>query len=147
MDVYSNLTMFYQIDPHIGGKASGWVTVTARNACMCGCRQVLYYSKVNITSLEMFLKPWMSIRNMSLLQHHQFLPSRSPFQREKNEELCLCIDQKHMIYDSILVIYHSNVNDISYARFMKPRMGIIDGFLLQPQYFLPSKSPFWRKIE
>ena len=30
---------------------------------------------------------------------------------------------------------------------MKPGMGTIDEFLLQPHHFLPSQSPFWSKID
>ena len=33
---------------------------------------------------------------------------------------------------------------ISLSMFIKPGMGIIDGFLLQPHAFLSKQSPFWR---
>ena len=55
--------------------------------------------------------------------------------------------QNTCVYGCRLVLYQFKFNISSLSRFMKPRMGIIDGFLLQPRNFLSKKSPFWRKID
>ena len=48
MEFYSNLIIFYQTSPHFGEKLTSFVAVLARNTGLCGCRPVIYYSKVNI---------------------------------------------------------------------------------------------------
>ena len=84
MNFYSNITNFYQANPHVGQKLTNYLAVMAIIPCM---------------------------------------------------------------YDSRLLLYNSKVYNNSYVRFMKAGMGIIHNFILQPHHFLPSKSPFWRKIE
>ena len=54
--------------------------------------------------------------------------------------------QNTWLYSCRLVLYQSKFNISLIWRFLKPGMGIIDGFLLQPRRFLWNKSPFWRKI-
>ena len=78
MDFYSNLIIFYQTGPHFGGKLTSFVAVLAQNPIACGRRLVLYYSKVNISVLESFMKTGMGIMDKLLLQIQHFLPSQSP---------------------------------------------------------------------
>ena len=40
------------------------------------------------------------------------------------------------------VLYYFKVNISLLERFMKPGMGIVDGFLLQPHHFILTQSPF-----
>ena len=127
-------------------KPSSCGAVLVQKTCMCGCRLVLYYSKVNIHSLERIMKPRMGIIDGCLLQHHQLLPSQSSFRKLFSNFVAVLTQNTH-VEDFRLLLYHSKVNNNSYESFMKPEMGFIDGFLLQSHHFLPSKSPFWREIE
>ena len=47
MYFYSDLTIFYQTSPYLGEYLTSFVGVLAQNTLMCGCRPVIYYSKVN----------------------------------------------------------------------------------------------------
>ena len=114
---------------------------------MCGCTLGLYYSKINISSLKRFTKPQMQIKNVSLLKPHQFLLSLSPFQRKKVSNCVAILTQNTHVYDCGLVLYPFQFNISSYARFVKPVMGIIDEFILELHHFLSSKSQMLRKIE
>ena len=71
---------------------------------------------------------------------------RIPILKEKQVVMWV-LTKDTLVYECRLVVYHSKVNARSYSRFMKPGIGIVDGFLLPPCHFLPSKSPFWRKVE
>ena len=95
MYFYSNLIIFYQTGPHFGGKLTSCVAILAKNTCVCGCRPVLYYCKVNIIILERFMKPEMGIIDNFLLQPRHFLPSQSQFWR-KIDKFCGCSGPKHM---------------------------------------------------
>ena len=57
MDLYSNLAIFYQNSPHFGGKLTSFAADLAQITCVCGCRPVFHYSKVNIRLLGGFKKP------------------------------------------------------------------------------------------
>ena len=48
------------------------VAVLAKNSCVCGCQQGLYYSKVNIYSFERFIRTGIVIVDTFLLQPHHF---------------------------------------------------------------------------
>ena len=105
---------------------------------------VLYYSKVNINSLESFMKSLMGIRNAFLLHPFHFLPSKSPFSR-KASLFVVFLTQNTYVYVCRQVWYNYTVTISSYASFMNPWMAITDNFLLQPHYFVRSKSKFCMK--
>ena len=44
-------SFFYQTGPHFDQKLTTFVTILAKNICLCGCRTVLYYFKINISLL------------------------------------------------------------------------------------------------
>ena len=125
MDFYSNLTIFSQTSPHFGGKLTSFVTVLAQNTHVRGCRPVLYYLKVNISSLGRFLKPVMGIMDKCLLQPRHFLSSQSPFWR-KTTSCVAVLAQNTCVYGCRLVLCHLTFNISSLYRFTKPRMGTID---------------------
>ena len=55
--------------------------------------------------------------------------------------------QNTCMYGCRLVLPKLKFNISSISRFMKPRMGIIDGFLLQHHQFLTNKFLLWRKVD
>ena len=50
--------------------------------------------------------------------------------------------QNTCVDDCRLTLYQFKINIHLLSRFMKPRVGIMDDFLLQPHHFLSNKSPF-----
>ena len=50
--------------------------------------------------------------------------------------------QNTYVYDCRLILYQFEFNISLLSRFMKPRVGIMDEFLLQPHHFLSKKSAF-----
>ena len=68
---------------------------------------------------------------------------------EENRQIVLLFWPKINVckYGCRLVLYHLNLNISLVSRFVKPGMGIIDGFLLQPYHFLSSQSPLLREID
>ena len=69
----ANLTVFYQANPHFGGKPTSFVAVLTQDTCVCGFRPVLCQFNFNISSLPRFLKHGREIVNEFLLQPHHFL--------------------------------------------------------------------------
>ena len=146
MDFYSNLIIFYQTGPHFGGKLISFVAILAKNTCVCGCRPVLYYFKVNISLLEMFMKPGMGIIDNFLLQPRHFVPSQTQYWRNI-DKFCSCSGPKHMF---ILLQTDTMPFKLQYQFIVKVCEawgGIIDEFVLPPHHFLSKPSPFLRKID
>ena len=61
MDFYSNLTNFYQTNPNFRGKLRNCVGDMTIIPCVYSYRLLLCYSKVNISSYVIFMKPVMGI--------------------------------------------------------------------------------------
>ena len=136
MDFYSNLIIFYQSGPIcFGGKLTSFVAILTKNTCVCGCRPVLYYFKVNVSLLERFMKPGMGIIDNFLLQPRHFYQANPNF-GGKSTSFVAALAQNTCVHGCRLVLYHLNFNISLLSRFTKPGMGIIDGFLLQPHHFL-----------
>ena len=147
MNLYSKLTNFYQNCPHIWGKLTSFVTVLAKNTCLCGDRPALHWSKVSISILERFMKPGMGIIHEFLVQPHYFHIKPGPRFGWKMTSFVAILAKNTYVCGYRPVLYYFNVNIGLLERFMKPGMGIIDKFLLQPCHFLPSQSQFWREID
>ena len=61
---------FLLASPHFEGTLSSCWSVLAKKTCVVGCRTVLYYFKVNISSLKGFMKTGIGIIDGFLLQPH-----------------------------------------------------------------------------
>ena len=94
MDFLTNLAIFYQTSPHFGGKLTSCVAVLAQNTSVGDFRPMLYYFKLNISLLEMFMKPREEIMDKCVLQPHNSLLSQPPFWR-KTDKLCHCSSPKY----------------------------------------------------
>ena len=112
--------------------------------CVYDFRLLLYHAEANYIS---YVRPGMGIIDRFLSQPCQFLLSKSPFSRKikclwgyvlLKRYVCMC--------GSRLTLYYSKVNISSLKWFMKPVMGIIDLYLLQPYYFLPASPHFEGKL-
>ena len=95
MDFYSNLNIFYQTSPNFEGKLTSFVPILAKNTCVCGCKPVIDYSKLNTSLLERFMKPGIETIDTFLLQPHHFLPNKYP-SWGKPAKFCCCFGPKHM---------------------------------------------------
>ena len=126
---------------------TSFVTVLVQITCLCGYRRVLYYFKVNISVLERFMKSGIGIMDTFPIQPHHFLQSQSSFWISTWTSFVAILAQNTCVYGCRLVLYQFKFTIISLSRFMKPGMGIIDGFLLYPHHFLSNRSPFWWKID
>ena len=62
---------------------------------VCGYRPVLYYSKVTICVLEVFMKPGIGTIDKFILPIHHLLQSKSIFLRKTDNFSC-CSGPKHM---------------------------------------------------
>ena len=145
MDFYCNLTIFYETSPHFEGKWTRFVAVLAQDTCVYGYRTILYYSKVNLGWLGRFMRPQMGIMDNFPVQPHHFLQSQPSFWWQM--DYCVAVMAQNIcVYGWRLVLHQFKFNTSSLSRFMKPGIGIINGFLLQPHHFLWNKSPFWRKM-
>ena len=112
---------------------------------MCGYRPVLCYSKVNISESERFVKPGMGI--MVIFQSNLTIFCKaSPHFGQKWTSFVAILAQNTCLCGCRLILYQFKFNISLLSRFMKPTIGIIDEFLLQPHHFLSNKSPFRRKM-
>ena len=146
MDLHSNLSIFYQTSPHFGGNLTSFVAILAQNTCVLDCRPVLCYFKVNVSLLERFMKPGTGIIDGCLLQHHSFI-SNSPIFGGKLTSFVAVLAQNTCVCGCRPGLYYSKVNIGWLERFMKPGMGIMDNFPVQPHHFLQSQPSFWRKMD
>ena len=139
------MNFYLNLSPHFWGNLTSFVPVMAKNTCVCGCRIMLYYSKVNISLFRRFMKPKIGIMDTFLAHLTNFYQANPSFGGKPTSSVAV-LAQNTCVYGRRLVLYHLNFNIISLSRFMKPGMGIIVWFLLQPHQFLSNQSPFWRKI-
>ena len=73
------LPFFYKVGSHSGEKSSTCVAGLAINTCVYGCTLVSYHTKLNISLLSRFTKPWVGIVDGILVESSHFLPSQYPF--------------------------------------------------------------------
>ena len=93
------------------------------------------------------MQPGMGIMDNFTVKPHHFLPRQPPFSRKKTQNFHGCSVPKTSLYGCNLALCQFKFNISSMSRFMKPRMEIIDGFLLQPHNFFSKKSPFGKKMD
>ena len=74
--------------------------------CVCGCRPVLYYSKITIILLGRFMKPGMGIMDQFVLQPHHFLLSHGG----KPTRFVPVLAQNTYVYGCRLALYHLILN-------------------------------------
>ena len=75
------------------------------------------------------------------VQPHHFLPRHSSFWRKWTSCVAV-VAQNTSGCDCRLVLYQFKFNISLLSRFMKPRMGIIGGYLLHSHNFLSDKRPY-----
>ena len=115
-------------------------------ACMHGCRLLQKPSKVKIGSRERSRKSGMGIIHAFFIQTHHLLPSWTPNLAQNDQiwgysgpnNMCTLLQTAEEAFQS---------QNLSQARVMMTRIGIVHGILSQPQHFLPSWPPLLDKNE
>ena len=143
---YTKLTIFYEIG-HFEGKWTRFVAVLAQNTCVCVV--VDHYYTISKSILVYQEGSW-SLGWESQIQFHSNLTiyyQTSPYFGGNLTSFVAVLDQNTCVQGSRSLLQYSEVIIILLGRFMKPGMGIIDKFQVQPHHFLQSQSPFLRKLD
>ena len=145
-DLYSNPANCHQANPLFGAKTSILVAIMEKTTCVYGCTLYKYDYKVEIGSWARFMKleTWLTVRFIvqSAISHQA-----NPCFGGKPTSIVAVLVQNTCVYDCRLVLHYLNFTILSLSGFMKPGVGIIDGFLLTAHHFLSNQSRLWRHID